>query len=149
MSEQLYGQGVEFGDEIGPLVKTPTAEQVQHFLAVWTRSDASSGMVGRFTDEKTAKSEGLAGPIVPGNMTQAFVAQLVTDWAGPAGRLRSLDVNFRRPARHGDSLKCVGLVTDKREEGVLTVVKLDVYAEDPRGDRPVQGVAEVELPAQP
>ena len=38
MSEQVYGEGVEFGDEIGPLVKTPTAEQVQAFLAVWTRA---------------------------------------------------------------------------------------------------------------
>ncbi len=149
-SGQVRGSDVEFGDEIGPLLKHPTSEHVQAFLSVWstrpTSSPEGSQMIGRFTSAEEAGKEGLAGPIIPGNMSQAFLAQLLTDWMGPEGRLVSLDVNFRRPAHHGQELRCVGLVTDKREEDGRSIVKLDVYVENPEGDRPVQGVAEVSLP---
>lgn len=145
MSEQTYGASVEFGDEIGPLVQTIDGTDVQKFLSVWmVRS--STPETSRFTDGDAARAEGLASPIVPGNMTQALLTRLLTDWAGPAGWVRTLDVNFRRPAHHGQEFRCFGLVTDKREEGTTTIVKLDVYVENPDGDRPVQGVAEVVLP---
>ncbi|HWO94456.1 MAG TPA: hypothetical protein VNL92_06800 [Dehalococcoidia bacterium] len=150
MIQSVYGNQVEFGDEIGPLIKAPTTEDVQAFLSAWMTRDASdTSVAGRFTDAQAASREGLAGPIIPGNMTQAFLGQLLMDWASPLGRLRSLDVNFRRPAMHGQELKCMGLVTDTREEGDFTVVKLDVYAEAANGDRPVQGTAEVVLPTAP
>jgi hypothetical protein len=146
MIRQVYGADIEVGEEIGPLVKHPDTEQVRRFLTAWSPARSDRGM-SRFTDAESAGRDGLAGPILPGNMSQAFLAQLVTDWAGPLGRLLSLDVNFRRPVRHGEELKCIGLVTDKRDEGEETIVHLDLFIEDPRGDRPVQGVAEVVLPA--
>ncbi len=144
MSEQVRGDSIEFGDEIGPLVKTPTVQQVQAFLLV---TMAREGRSGRFTDADAAKREGLPEPILPGTMLLAFLAQLLTDWAGPQGRLLVLDVDFRRLARHGEELKCIGLVTDKRDEDATTVVRLDVFIEDHRGDRPAQGIAEVAIPA--
>lgn len=147
MSEQTYGHGVEVGDEIGPLIKSPDLEQVKTFLNVWM--SGGSQMAGRFTDPEIAAKEGLPGPILPGSMTQSYLAQLLTDWMGPAGQLRSLDVNFRRPVLHEKGLKCMGLVTDKHEEDGHTVVHLDVMIVDPRGDRPVQGVAELVLPTHP
>ena len=82
-------------------------------------------------------------------MSFAMVSQLLTDWAGPQAASVSLDVNYRRPTRHGEELKCIGLITDTHEDGGDTVVKLDVYIEDPRGDRPTQGVAEVVIPTAP
>ena len=149
MSEQIYGENIEPGDEVGPANRTPTLDDVQTFLSVWRRNPAASSINGRFTDAATAARDGFATPIVPGPMSFAFVSQLLTDWAGPLGRLRSLDVNYRRPTRHGEELKCIGLITDTHEEGPNTVVKLDVYIEDPRGDRPTQGVAEVVIPTSP
>lgn len=146
MSEQVYGDEVEPGDEIGPLVKNPDLEQVQKYLSAGRMGGAFGA--GRFTDEEAARRDGLAGPILPGPMSQAFLSQLLTDWAGPQGWLRSLDVNFRRPTRHGEPLKCIGLITDKQDEGDKTLVLLDVFIEDPRGDRPTQGVAEVLIPAR-
>ena len=38
------------------------------------------------------------------------------------------------------------LVTDTLEDGGRPTVKLDVYLENERGERPVQGTAIVELP---
>ncbi len=154
MAEQVYGDEIEPGDEIGPLLKHPDLDQVQRYLGVWRVTGASgppggaAAGQGRFTDEESARRDGLQGPILPGPMSQAFLSQLVTDWAGPLGWVRSLDVNFRRPTRHGEPLKCIGLVTDKEDAGDKTLVKLDVFIEDPRGDRPTQGVAEVLVPAR-
>jgi acyl dehydratase len=147
MKQAVYGADVEPGDEIGPLVKRPDLAQVQAYLSSGMR--AGGGQGGRFVDAEAASREGLGGPILPGPMSQAFLAQLLTDWAGPLGRLKSLDVNFRRPTLHGEELKCIGLITDKHEEMDRTVVHIDVFIEDPRGDRPTQGVAEVILPTHP
>jgi hypothetical protein len=151
MTDQVYGDQIDAGDEIGPLIKTPDLAQVEAFLSVWNPGAVSEEtrreVLSRFTDPEAAKRDGLRAPIVPGPMSHAFLGQLLTSWAGPAGWLRSLEVNFRRPAHHGDELSCVGLITDTHDEGDRTVVKLDVYIEDPRGDRPVQGVAEVVIPA--
>jgi hypothetical protein len=148
MNDQVYGVDVEPGDEVGPLIKRPDLDQVRAYVSAGMRMGPESGG-GRFTDARVAEREGLGGPILPGPMSQAFLAQLLTDWAGPLGRLKSLDVNFRRPTRHGEELKCIGLITDKHEEQDRTVVRLDVFIEDPRGDRPTQGVAEVILPTHP
>jgi len=150
-AEQVRGEDIEPGDEIGPLVKNPDSAQVQAFLTVWNPgapTGSDRGPMSRFTDADAAGRDGFAGPILPGSMCQAFLAQLLTDWAGPAGRLRSLDVNFRRPVRHGHELRCVGLVTDKHEEDDRTVVHVDVFIEDARGDRLTQGVAEVAIPTR-
>jgi hypothetical protein len=151
MTEQVYGESVDAGDEIGPLLKHPDLAQVQRYLGAG-RMGGGGGAdrgSGRFTSEEAAARDGLSGPIIPGPMSQAFLSQLLTDWAGPRGWVRSLDVNFRRPTRHGEPLKCVGLVTDKQEEDGKTLVRLDVFIEDPRGDRPTQGVAEVLIPTRP
>jgi acyl dehydratase len=146
VTDQLYGEDVEAGDEIGPLLKSPDLEQVRAFLAVWRTEERNEGLSQRFTTGEGSGNIGFNRPIVPGPMSFAFVSQLLTDWAGPLGRVLSLDLNYRRPTRHGEELKCIGLITDSREEGDKTIVKLDVFIEDPRGDRPSQGVAEVSLP---
>jgi hypothetical protein len=149
MTDQVYGEEVEPGDEIGPLMKHPDLEMVQKYLGAGRMGSASgAGPGGRFTSAEAAQRDGLSGPIVPGPMSQAFLSQLLTDWAGPRGWVKSLDVNFRRPTRHGEPLKCIGLITDKQDEGDQTLVRLDVFIEDPRGDRPTQGVAEVLIPAR-
>lgn len=145
MADQVFGDDIEIGDEVGPLVKSPDLAQVQAFVAAWRRPEGA--FLARFTDQAAASRDGFNSPIVPGPLSLAFLSQLLTDWAGPRGRLRSLEVNYRRPTRHGEELKCVGLVVDKREAGEEAVIRLDVYIEDPRGDRPTQGVAEVVLPA--
>jgi hypothetical protein len=142
---QVYGESVELGDEIGPLMKSPGLAEVQAFLNV---SPSEGKDHGRFLDAEAAKLVGFESPIVPGSMTQAYLSQLLTDWSAPAGRVLYINVNFRRPANHNDVLRCIGLVTDTREEGDSTVVRLDVFAENDRGERPVQGTAEVVIPTR-
>jgi len=68
---------------------------------------------------------------------------------GPEGRLQAIDVSYRRPVQQGDHLKLLALVTDASEEAEGPRVKLDVYLENDRGERPLQGTAVVELPRRP
>jgi hypothetical protein len=65
---------------------------------------------------------------------------------GPEGKLHSIDCDFRRGVLHEDKLKILALITDATEEDGRPLVKLDVYLENERGERPVQGTALVELP---
>ena len=109
MRPQVYGEEIEPGDEIGPLLKRPDLEQVQKYVQAGRMGGGNiAGGPGRFTSEEAARREGLGGPILPGPMSQAFLSQLLTDWAGPEGWVRSLEVNFRRPTAHGEDLKCIG-----------------------------------------
>jgi hypothetical protein len=47
---------------------------------------------------------------------------------------------------HGDRLRVVGLVTDVNDSGPEATAKVDVYLENEKGERPIQGVAEISLP---
>ena len=141
MSQKHYEE-TELGDELGPLVKEPTREQIRDYVSL------SEIRLGRFTSEEAAQGEGLRGIIVPGNMSMSFLSQLLTDWAGMDGRLAKLEVNFRRMVEPGDRLdECKAVVTDMQEVDGQNVVTLDAFIENQKGERPIQGIAEVLLPS--
>lgn len=154
--EQRYFDEVEIGDEFEEQ-QTPTSEDVQTFFTLTAAAAGASGGGGgrrgpgdgRFESAEGAKSVGLDSPIIPGNMSFAMMSRLVTDWAGIEGRMHSLDVSFRRPVHHNDVLTLQALVTDATDDDEGLRVKLDVYMENERGERPVQGTAVVELPRRP
>ena len=140
---QVYFEDVEPGYELTPLIKEPTMEQLNAFTKAWGTG------VGRFTSDEAAQAEGFTGVILPGNMSMAFLAQLLTEWAGSDGKLKRLEVDFRRSVLPGDRLSCVGLVTDTETEDDENRVILDVYIETQKGERALQGTALVLLPNKP
>jgi acyl dehydratase len=142
-----YYEDVELGDEIGPLQKDIRREAVADFCEVW-----DNPVPNRFTDEKAAKEVGLAGPIVPGAMSMALMAQLLTGWCSappgsPAGVLKHLDVVFRQPVPHRPVV-IAALVTDKREEGGEYLVECDVYMSNEESGRLAGGKAIISLPSR-
>jgi MaoC dehydratase-like protein len=140
---QRYFEDVDLGDEYTEEI-TPTPELVKDFLAL---NPARGGPGdGRFTSDEGARSIGMRAAIVPGVMSMSIISRLVEDWMGAEGTLHSLDVSYRRPVLQGDDLKLQALVTDADETPEGPRVKLDVYMENARGERPLQGTAVVELP---
>lgn len=139
---QVYFEDVDLGYELAPLIKEPTREQLDAFTKVWDTS------TGRFISDEAARAEGFTGVILPGNMSMAFLAQLLTEWAGPSGKLRRLEVNFRRWVQPGDRLACMGLVTDTDTNDGENKVMLDVHIENQNGERALQGTAIVVLPGK-
>jgi len=144
VAEQPFFEQVEPGDEFEETWIAQT-EQVAAYVDMNMGGAGAAG--GRFTSQEGAEAVGMPKPIVPGVMSMCVLTRLVTDWMGPRGTLRTIDVDFRRPVQHGDQIRALALVTDADEEaGGAGVIKLDVYLENERGERPLQGVAIVELP---
>ena len=146
--DQRYFDTLDPGDEFEE-TWTATPEQVRAYLDVnMSGTQNNDGGSSRFTSQAGAQAVGMERPIVPGVMSMCILTKVVTDWMGARGTLRSIDVNFRRPVQHGDNLRALALVTDTEEQEGAGIVKLDVYLENERGERPLQGVAVVELPKQ-
>ena len=101
----------------------------------------------RFTDQETARKEGVPHMIIPGIMSMAYLSQLVTDWA-PNITLKKLDVIFRAPIKHEEAIQCMGLVTDKEVRDGDNCVDCDLYIENPAGQRAVTGKALVVIPSR-
>ena len=136
-----YYEDVEPGDDIGPLEKAITHEAVIEFCGVWGHPSPN-----RFIDVKMAQEAKLPGPIVPGVMSIAMIAQLLTDWS-PNGSLRLLDVVFRQPVVQGEVV-IAAVVTDKREEDGENLVECDVYMSNEESGRLIGGRAVLSLPSR-
>ncbi len=139
----LYFEDVEMGDDVGPVERSVTTDQVREFVQVW---EARSGP-SRFTDPDAARAEGLPGAIVPGAMNMALMSQIITGWS-PSMVLRKLDVVFRKTVPHNAPLKLQGFVTDKGVVDGQPQLECDVFMEDAEGTRLVIGKATVTLPAR-
>ena len=100
-------------------------------------------------DAAYARKQGLPSPIVDGQMLGAFLAQLVQDWAGPGGFLRSLDFQNRGMVFPGDVLTCGGYVTGIRRESETNLVVCSLWIDNQRGERVVgPASATVSLPSE-
>jgi acyl dehydratase len=137
----LHYEDVEIGDDIGPVERTVTGEQVREFVGIWVPGRDTS----RFTQEETAREHGQPAPIVPGAMSMAVVSQLLTGWSSTV-TLRKLDVIFRQMVLHNTPLSVGGVVTDKRLTDGNPEVECDVFIDDVQGNRLVMGQALVTLP---
>jgi acyl dehydratase len=149
---QRYFGDVEPADEFEGTWDV-TREMVAAFLNLSRNPNAPTPPnASYFLDPTAAANNGLERPVAHGGLSTAICMRLVTDWIGPRGWLRSIDASFRRPAMHGDHLRVLGLVTDVTDVTDATdgatgpTLTIDVSLENERGERPIQGVAEVTLP---
>ena len=141
MGSAVRFHDVVVGTELPGLSMTFTREDLVAY------AHASGDMNPIHHDEAFAREVGLPDVIAHGMLTMGRAIKLVTDWVGERGWLRSMEATFRRPAMHGDHLRVIGLVTDTEHgDAGHGVVKLDVYLENERGERPVQAVAVVGRP---
>ncbi len=135
-----YYDEIELGDEIGPVEKVATDDEVSSFCEVWGTSSPN-----RFTDAETGAKSGMkGGPIVPGIMTMAMMAQLLTDWGGP-GSIKDLDLVFRQPVPHNRALTLAATITDIREEDGENLAECDILMTGTEGERYIGGKAIVTL----
>jgi acyl dehydratase len=142
MSQQRYYQDVKKGEEIAPLLKAPTTRQ----LVMW--AGASGDYMPIHYDQEYARSRGLAGVIVHGQLVGAFLGQLMTDWAGKEGWLRQLSCSYKGMNYPGENITIRGKVTGKYVKKGEHFVECTLWAEDPRGERTASGTALVVLPSR-
>ena len=136
----MHFADIDVGHEVTPLRLTLTHEQVKRY-AITARMPG-----GRFMSDEAARSEGLPGQIVPGNMSLALFSRLLNG-AFPGTIVRRLSATFRGLVRPAVGLVISGVVTEKHCTDHGDLIECDLVLESADGDRLVTGTATVQLPA--
>jgi acyl dehydratase len=131
----VSGLNLEVGQDLPELVKNPTTRQLVQYAG------ASGDFYEIHYDQDYARSTGLPGVILHGLLKAGFLAQLVTSWAGKQARLKTFEVSYRGLDLPGRPCRCRGVV--KSVDG--DTAELDVWTEDPDGNRTTLGTATVRL----
>ena len=144
MNEKLYFEDVDIGDEIGPVTRSVSDEEVIQFVSIRDEKVTPS----RFTSKEFANSEGVDEAIVPGAMNIALMSQVLTNWSETVCLLK-IDVVFRGTVPHNKDLNFSGIITDKDETGESTKLECDVVMENSDGVKLVIGTGIIALPNKP
>lgn len=144
VKQQIYWEDVEEGQEIPQLTKGPITSQM---MMRW------GAAVGDYYpihyDRDFAKEvAGLPSIIVHGSMKFGFLGELLTNWVGLEGWVRRINVSFRGMDFPGDVITCRGRVTKKYVQDGEHLVDLEIWTENPRGERTTPGSATVIPPSR-
>ena len=142
MAEQLYYEDIAEGAELPGLVRYPTTLQLVKYAG------ASGDYYQIHYDKDFAVASGLPGVIVHGWLTLAFLGQMLTDWLGEKGVLLKLSGSYRGINKVNEDIICNGKVVKKYIENDKNLVRVEIWAENPRGDKTVTGTAVVALPSR-
>ena len=142
VNPQLLFEDVAAGQELGPLRKTVTTRQLVMYAG------ASGDFVPIHYDKDKAAEAGHPKVIVQGALKSAFIAEMVTGWAGETGRLLELSVQYRGVDYGDDALTCRGRVTAVRRQGAQGHVDIEVWVENGQGQVTTPGKATVALPVR-
>ncbi|MCH9671748.1 MAG: hypothetical protein K0U93_09910 [Gammaproteobacteria bacterium] len=127
---------VEFGADLPAFSPDTTLANVQRFCQ-------AAGWNGpRFNSHEEARKLGLPGAIVPGIMSQGFLAAMIHRWA-PDGRIVKIDTVFRAPVLVDHTHGITGTVTDIDEDG--GIVEIDLTVSNEAGETRVFGTASVKF----
>lgn len=140
MAKQLFWDDVDVGTEVTPLVKKPDNQQ----LVKW--AGASGDFYQIHYDKDFALKNDLPGLIVHGALKSAWLGQLLGDWVGDDGSVKSFDCSYRGMDVPGDTLTCKGTVTKKYTERDENLVACDIWLENGKGEKTTPGKAVVALP---
>ena len=128
---------VEFGEELPVFDPDISVENVTRFC------QAAGWMAPRFTDHEAARKEGLPGALVPGIMSQGFLAAMIHRWA-PDANVVNIDTIFRAPVIVDSTIHINGVVTDIDEE--TGQLEIDLTVTNDAGETRVFGTASAILP---
>ena len=127
------------GTTITPLVKTPTNRQLVQYAG------ASGDYYEIHYDQAIAQSAGLEDVIVHGALKGAFLAEMLSNWAGHPTALRKLGVQYRGMDIVGKPITCKGIVTNTFSDNSSYFAECDVWTENEQGQRTTVGHAGVNL----
>ncbi|MBI4233039.1 MAG: dehydratase [Chloroflexi bacterium] len=142
MPKPLFWEDVQEGQDIPPLVKHPTTQQLVKYAG------ASGDFYQIHYDKDFALGNNLPGVIIHGALKNAFLGQLITDWIGEYGVLKKLSCQYRGMDVPGDTLTCKGKVTRKYVQDGLHHVDCDIWVENGKGEKTTPGAATAILPSR-
>ena len=140
MADQTYWDDVEVGTEVTPLVKKPDNQQ----LVKW--AGASGDFYQIHYDKEFALGNNLPGLIVHGALKSAWLGELLSNWVGEGGTIKSYGCSYRGMDVPGDTLTCGGTVTKKYTEGDENLVECEIWLANGEGKKTTPGTGVVALP---
>ena len=160
-AEPRYWEDVQEGEEI-PLLKKGTYSVTELFLfthgalgtgrstraALQAEGSEDLGGGGRFDPEHASKRRNMPGQFDFGPQRVCWLSQIVTDWMGDDGVLKTLNASVRHPNIVGDTNTVYGLVSKKWEADGQRLVELEVRNENQAGVATALGGATVVLPSK-
>src|ERR1700761_2333203 len=132
---------VTAGAELPPFVRTTDLENWNRYAAV------NDEFVPIHMDDEAGRAAGYPTAFGMGNLQWAYLHNLVRDWLGDRGEIRSLKCQFRAPNTRGMQVTARGVVTAVRAEGGRVPAGLAIWTEDSEGGKLPPGSAVVELDA--
>ena len=129
---------VEFGETLPVFDPDTRLANVARFV------EAAHWNGPRFTDHEAARAEGLPGALVPGIMSQGFLAAMIHRWA-PKAEILYVDTVFRAPVIVDQPCHINGVVTDLDE--ATGEVEIDLTVTNDAGETRVFGTARARLPS--
>lgn len=109
----------------GRAQRLPDLEVALDRLGVIACTTACNDFRAGHYDPDVARSLGFADIFTDIPTTTGLVARYVTDWAGPAARLQSIDLRLGRPFFAGDALRLHGVVAARHGADVTLRVEGD------------------------
>ncbi len=128
---------VQEGQELPVLKKNCSTQQLVQWAA------GSGDFYQIHYDKDFAQGTGLPGLIVHGALKNAFLGQLVHDWVGNNGRIKKYGCSYRGMDYPGEDILCKGVVRKKLEKDGEKLVELEVWTENPKGEKTTPGTATV------
>jgi acyl dehydratase len=138
MSEQPTLSMTSVGFALPALIIKPTTRQLVQYAG------ASGDFYEIHYDKDFAIAQDLPGVIIHGALKSAWIAQVVTDWMGPAGTLKAFSVRYRDMDVPGDTLTCTATVVEKDDEACT--VRCEITMTNSAGNATTTGDAVVALP---
>ena len=142
MAQQLYFEDVKENEEIPQVVKKLTKRNLVVYAVT------AGDLYELHYDKDTATAQGFRDVIVQGRLKSALLAQAVTDWIGNGGQVRKLTCNNRGADYPGDEFTVKGKVSRKYQENGEKLVELELWGENPAGDKTTFGTAVAALPGK-
>ncbi|MFC1939732.1 MaoC/PaaZ C-terminal domain-containing protein [Chloroflexota bacterium] len=128
--------------EVTPLIKHTS----KRLSAAW------AGVCGDYAeyhyDDTSARESGFPAAVVNGKLLAACLTQLMTNWIGERGILHRIACQYRRLHIVGETLTCMGRVTDKYSKGDQHLVGCEIWIENPKREKGTLGSAIVSLPSR-
>jgi acyl dehydratase len=140
------------GESLPPIARAITREKIEAFEAVGqalrTRGHDRSQPTNIHTDPSMAQERGLDQPVASGQMSFAYLHELLARRFGIDFRQGGyLSVNFVKPVYAGDVVTARGVVTASELLEERNRVTLDVWLENQHSEKTAVGRAEVTVPS--
>ena len=135
----LTWESINEGDQLPELRKNPDVQQLVKY----------AGGSGDFNplhyDYNFPQAKEIGSIIVHGRFKYATLGELVSNWLGHNGRIKSISCQYRGMDLPHHDIVCRGKVKRKWEENGDKLVELDLWTENPEGKKTTPGSAVVVL----